>query len=214
MFSRLHNRSKALDEELSAKQVGPGLFHGLSNRMLAERDATEEMFWVLLGDCQGQAAFLMWKSSLYQGEDRTLSPVLLPSASLQTVFSHPNTHLPFTNHPPIQKDKEDLEELSTELELADEDSLIPYAPPFLLFPPHHHRSRPLTLPPLTHSYKIGDSFMHLPLPEAQDLLTNQTSELESDLSSLEEELEGIQEQISGLKAHLYARFGRGINLEA
>ncbi|KIY02463.1 uncharacterized protein Z520_02602 [Fonsecaea multimorphosa CBS 102226] len=87
-----------------------------------------------------------------------------------------------------QKDKEDLEELSTELELADEDSLIPY--------------------------KIGDSFMHVPLPEAQELLATQTTEIESEVSTLEEELETIREQIRGLKAHLYARFGKGINLEA
>jgi len=87
-----------------------------------------------------------------------------------------------------QKDKEDLEELSTELELADEDSLIPY--------------------------KVGDCFMHLPLTEAQDLLAEQTTEIEGEVSTLEEELEGIKEEISGLKAKLYARFGRGINLEA
>lgn len=31
-----------------------------------------------------------------------------------------------TNPPHVQKDKEDLEELSTELELADEDELVPY----------------------------------------------------------------------------------------
>ncbi|KAJ9606023.1 hypothetical protein H2200_009872 [Cladophialophora chaetospira] len=87
-----------------------------------------------------------------------------------------------------QKDKEDLEELSTELELADEDSLIPY--------------------------KIGDSFMRVPLSEAQDLLTEETTELEGEVSRVEEELEGIKDEISTLKAHLYARFGRGINLEA
>ncbi|EXJ61776.1 prefoldin subunit 4 [Cladophialophora yegresii CBS 114405] len=87
-----------------------------------------------------------------------------------------------------QKDKEDLEELATELELADEDELI--------------------------RYKIGDSFMHLPLSEAQDLLAEQTGEIESEVSTLEEQLEGIKEEISTLKAHLYARFGRGINLEA
>jgi len=87
-----------------------------------------------------------------------------------------------------QKDKEDLEELSTELELADEDSLIPY--------------------------KIGDSFLHLPLAEAQELLSEQTIEIEGEVSTLEEELEGLKEEISGLKAKLYARFGRGINLEA
>jgi prefoldin subunit 4 len=64
------------------------------------------------------------------------------------------------------------------------------------------------------SYKIGDSFMHVPLSEAQDLLTEQTSEIEGEVSALQEELDGIKEEISGLKAHLYARFGRGINLEA
>ncbi|OAP64426.1 hypothetical protein AYL99_00398 [Fonsecaea erecta] len=87
-----------------------------------------------------------------------------------------------------QKDKEDLEELSTELELADEDSLIPY--------------------------KIGDSFMHVPLAEAQELLATQTAEIDGEVATLEEELETIREQIRGLKAHLYARFGKGINLEA
>jgi chaperonin cofactor prefoldin len=49
--------------------------------------------------------------------------------------------------------------------------------------------------------------MHVPLSEAQDLLAEQTGEIESEVSALEEEL-------STLKAHLYARFGRGINLEA
>ena len=28
----------------------------------------------------------------------------------------------------VQKDKEDIEEVSTELELADDDELVPYAP--------------------------------------------------------------------------------------
>ncbi|KIW31174.1 hypothetical protein, variant [Cladophialophora immunda] len=96
-------------------------------------------------------------------------------------MSNPLTHI-------LQKEKEDLEELSTELELADEDSLIPY--------------------------KIGDSFMHVPLGEAQELLATQTTEIEGEVSTLEEELETIREQIRGLKAHLYARFGKGINLEA
>jgi prefoldin subunit 4 len=56
--------------------------------------------------------------------------------------------------------------------------------------------------------------MHVPLSEAQDLLAEQTGEIESEVSALEEELGGIREEISTLKAHLYARFGRGINLEA
>jgi len=87
-----------------------------------------------------------------------------------------------------QKDKEDLEELSTELELADEDELIPY--------------------------KIGDSFMHVSLSEAQELLASACTELDGEVATIEEELGTIREEITGLKAHLYARFGRGINLEA
>jgi len=87
-----------------------------------------------------------------------------------------------------QKDKEDLEELSTELELADEDELVPY--------------------------KIGDSFMHLTLGEAQEHLTSATTEIETEVAKLEDELNSIKEDIDALKAHLYARFGRGINLEA
>ena len=64
------------------------------------------------------------------------------------------------------------------------------------------------------SYKIGDSFMTLPLSEVQELLSSATTEIESEVSTLEEELGGLKEEIKGLKAHLYARFGRGINLEA
>ena len=56
--------------------------------------------------------------------------------------------------------------------------------------------------------------MHVTLPEAQELLVGQTGELEGEVSTLEDELEGIKGEISILKAHLYARFGRGINLEA
>lgn len=35
----------------------------------------------------------------------------------------------------MQKDKEELEEVSTELELADEDELVPYAFTFFFFFP-------------------------------------------------------------------------------
>ena len=86
-----------------------------------------------------------------------------------------------------QKEKEDLEEISTELELADEDELVPY--------------------------KIGDSFISVPLPEAQSLLEESSKEIEEDVSKLEETLTEIREEMKELKAQLYARFGRSINLE-
>ncbi|RDW90133.1 tubulin-binding prefolding complex subunit GIM3 [Aspergillus mulundensis] len=86
-----------------------------------------------------------------------------------------------------QKDKEDLEEISTELELADEDELVPY--------------------------KIGDSFVHLPLEEAQTLLASSTEQIDSEVAKLEETLGDLRDEMQQLKVALYARFGRSINLE-
>lgn len=87
----------------------------------------------------------------------------------------------------VQKEKEDLEEISTELELADEDEPV--------------------------QYKIGDTFYALPLSTAQKLLETSTKEVDNEVSTFEEELSSLNEGMDGLKAHLYARFGRGINLE-
>ncbi|KAL4975633.1 Prefoldin subunit-domain-containing protein [Aspergillus desertorum] len=86
-----------------------------------------------------------------------------------------------------QKDKEDLEEISTELELADEDELVPY--------------------------KIGDSFVHLPLEEAQTLLASSTEQIDFEVGKLEEALSDLRSEMQQLKVALYARFGRSINLE-
>ncbi|KAL3463233.1 Prefoldin, subunit 4 [Aspergillus heterothallicus] len=86
-----------------------------------------------------------------------------------------------------QKDKEDLEEVSTELELADEDELVPY--------------------------KIGDSFVHLPLEEAQTLLSSSTEQIDTEVAKLEETLGDLRDEMQQLKVALYARFGRSINLE-
>ncbi|KAL4956814.1 Prefoldin subunit-domain-containing protein [Aspergillus filifer] len=86
-----------------------------------------------------------------------------------------------------QKDKEDLEEISTELELADEDELVPY--------------------------KIGDSFVHLPLEQAQSMLASATEQIDSEVSKLEDTLGELRDEMQQLKVALYARFGRSINLE-
>ncbi|KAJ5883493.1 uncharacterized protein N7473_010379 [Penicillium subrubescens] len=86
-----------------------------------------------------------------------------------------------------QKDKEDLEEVSMELELADEDELVPY--------------------------KIGDSFFQLPLADAQAMLETSTAQIDADVSKLEDSLGELREELQKLKVSLYARFGRSINLE-
>ncbi|KAF9638664.1 hypothetical protein BFW01_g9561 [Lasiodiplodia theobromae] len=86
-----------------------------------------------------------------------------------------------------QKDKEDLEEVSTELELVDEDDKVPY--------------------------KVGDSFMSLPQPEVLELLSESTERIDKDVTALEEQLSGVRDEMEELKVALYARFGRSINLE-
>lgn len=87
----------------------------------------------------------------------------------------------------MQKEKEDIEEVTTELELADEDESV--------------------------QYKVGDTFYALPLATAQKLLETSTTEVDEDLTKLEDQLSSMKESMDTLKAHLYARFGRGINLE-
>jgi prefoldin subunit 4 len=63
------------------------------------------------------------------------------------------------------------------------------------------------------SYKIGDSFISLPLPEAQSLLSASTERIGQGVSKLEESLAELREELQQLKVALYARFGRSINLE-
>ncbi|KAK5164464.1 uncharacterized protein LTR77_009670 [Saxophila tyrrhenica] len=87
-----------------------------------------------------------------------------------------------------QKDKEDLEEISTELELADEDEKVPY--------------------------KIGETFFNLPIPEVQELLSSSVERIDGEVTTLEERISEISEEMSDLKSALYGRFGRSINLEA
>ena len=63
-------------------------------------------------------------------------------------------------------------------------------------------------------YKIGDSFVMLPLPEVQEQLSGSVDKINDQVSVLEEKLETIREEMQQLKAALYSRFGRSINLEA
>ncbi|KAI0876519.1 Prefoldin subunit-domain-containing protein [Hypoxylon argillaceum] len=85
------------------------------------------------------------------------------------------------------KEKEELDDVTLELELADEDEKVPY--------------------------KIGDAFFHIPLSDAQEMLALSTSRIEEEVSELEEKMGTIKEEMQELKVQLYARFGRSINLE-
>lgn len=85
------------------------------------------------------------------------------------------------------KEKEDLEELSNELELADEDEKVPY--------------------------QIGDTFFSLPLPDVQELLSVSTGKIDEAVSAVESKLSAVRGEMEQLKIQLYARFGKSINLE-
>ncbi|KAJ0292923.1 hypothetical protein Brms1b_004801 [Colletotrichum noveboracense] len=87
----------------------------------------------------------------------------------------------------MQKEKEELDDLNTELELADEDEAVPY--------------------------KIGDAYFHVPQPQALEMLEKASSKIEEEVEELESKLETIKEEMTQLKVELYARFGKSINLE-
>ncbi|RYO95942.1 hypothetical protein DL765_011680 [Monosporascus sp. GIB2] len=77
------------------------------------------------------------------------------------------------------KEKEELDDVTMELELADEDDKVPY--------------------------KIGDAFFHLPLTQAQEMLASSTSQIEEEVSALEEKIDDMPIPIillAGLSATL------------
>ncbi|KAI8590726.1 hypothetical protein HDU88_003461 [Geranomyces variabilis] len=86
-----------------------------------------------------------------------------------------------------KKEKEYLDDLSSELELADEDELIPY--------------------------RIGDAFVSLSLEACLKRIEAEQSELSSELEVASKKIDGIQAEMDKLKVVLYRKFGNSINLE-
>jgi len=62
-------------------------------------------------------------------------------------------------------------------------------------------------------YKVGDSFVALPVAEVQELLSQSTDEIEKTVEDLESQLSKLRDDMQDLKVALYSRFGRSINLE-
>ena len=62
-------------------------------------------------------------------------------------------------------------------------------------------------------YKIGDTFVSLPLSEVQGMLTTSTEKIEESVSAVEGKLSIVRDEMEQLKVQLYARFGKSINLE-
>ncbi|KAJ3178500.1 hypothetical protein HDU87_003574 [Geranomyces variabilis] len=86
-----------------------------------------------------------------------------------------------------KKEKEYLDDLSSELELADEDELIPY--------------------------RIGDAFVSLSLEACLKRIEAEQGELSSELETASKKIDGIQAEMDKLKVVLYRKFGNSINLE-
>ncbi|KAF2683667.1 Prefoldin, subunit 4 [Lentithecium fluviatile CBS 122367] len=85
------------------------------------------------------------------------------------------------------KEKEDLEEISGELELVDEEEKVPY--------------------------KIGDCFVSIPQPQVLEMLSASQEDIDGEVNKLKEQMTAVQEEMGELKKVLYGRFGRSINLE-
>ncbi|KND01762.1 tubulin-binding prefolding complex subunit GIM3 [Spizellomyces punctatus DAOM BR117] len=86
-----------------------------------------------------------------------------------------------------KKEKEYLDDLSSELELADEDELI--------------------------KYRIGDAFVSLPLSTCQERIEEEQSNLSDELGQVSSRIGDITEKMNQLKVILYKKFGNSINLE-
>ncbi|KAF8228846.1 hypothetical protein L208DRAFT_1402966 [Tricholoma matsutake] len=87
----------------------------------------------------------------------------------------------------VKQEREALDDLSTELELADEDEPV--------------------------LYKVGETFLHMPLPLALKRLEKDRSELDERISTLSASSEDCETKMKELKVALYAKFGRAINLD-
>ncbi|KAJ3283383.1 hypothetical protein HDU79_009103 [Rhizoclosmatium sp. JEL0117] len=86
-----------------------------------------------------------------------------------------------------KKDREYLEDLEQELELADDDEPV--------------------------RYRIGDAFIHMSLESAQEKVVADKDQVVSEIEGLKNEMDDLQTDMDALKKVLYARFGKSINLE-
>ncbi|KAG8692952.1 hypothetical protein FRC09_010845, partial [Ceratobasidium sp. 395] len=86
-----------------------------------------------------------------------------------------------------KSEKEALDDLAMELELADEDEPI--------------------------DYKIGEAFFRIPLSRAQALLVKDQESAEEEINKLQAQIDECNQEMKDLKVVLYAKFGKQINLD-
>ncbi|PWY98024.1 putative GIM3-Gim complex component [Testicularia cyperi] len=86
-----------------------------------------------------------------------------------------------------KEEREALDDLSMELELADEDEKI--------------------------LYRIADTFVLLPHSDALERLDSDQTQINQDIDDLADKLERYEDEMKQLKVKLYGKFGDNINLE-
>jgi len=66
---------------------------------------------------------------------------------------------------------------------------------------------------LVSRYKIGETFVHLPLARAQKRIAKDQEDLDRRIEALNERTATHEGEMKDLKIQLYAKFGRQINLD-
>jgi len=86
-----------------------------------------------------------------------------------------------------QLEKEALDDVAMDIELADDDKPI--------------------------LYRIGEAFVHLPLEKAQERLALDQERVQAGLARLQDAADECKTGMQDLKVHLYSKFGTSINLD-
>ncbi|EAU84807.1 prefoldin [Coprinopsis cinerea okayama7 len=87
----------------------------------------------------------------------------------------------------FKQEKEALDDLSPELELADEDEPV--------------------------LYKIGDTFIHMRQSRALKRLEQDQAKIDEQVQALSTQADECETKMKELKVLLYAKFGKAINLD-
>ncbi|KAK6540123.1 hypothetical protein TWF694_008945 [Orbilia ellipsospora] len=125
-----------------------------------------------------------------EDESSAETPVTLADQTAINTFSilHSRHTLLTSTLSEKNTEKEYLTDVSSELELSDDDDLVPY--------------------------KIGDAFVSLRVEEVREMLENEIKEIDEEIEDLEGRVRDEKGKMDELKVQLYAKFGRSINLEA
>ncbi|KAG5513359.1 hypothetical protein PMAC_001422 [Pneumocystis sp. 'macacae'] len=92
-------------------------------------------------------------------------------------------------------EKDCMEDLVTELELADENESLLRS--YFCFK----------------SYKVGDAFVLLPFDQVQKRLETEQDQVNEEVWKIETEISELNSEMEKLKKDLYKKFGKAINLE-